>query len=177
MLEQLYSAKAITREVLRYGTTQHVSYRVNQSALEEFSAEKRAAARSSGEPEFDLIGIDLLTRVKTPTGSTLNSIWFYQVPLSKTYLLVVTGYEPNDVDGKAFCGSLSLYCPNIFDPQETTVVTRCAILTRTCARTQTLSDTHLHTHALTPAARDLHCLSVAVSFFESSKDQGLKMPK
>ena len=53
MLELLYAANAITRDVLRYGAVEHVSYRVNQSALEEFSAEKRAAARVAGEPESE----------------------------------------------------------------------------------------------------------------------------
>ena len=47
-MELLYAANAITRDVLRYGAVEHVSYRVNQSALEEFSAEKRAAARVAG---------------------------------------------------------------------------------------------------------------------------------
>lgn len=147
MLEQLYAANAITASVLRYGTTEHVAYNVNQSALEEFSAKKRAAARAVGQPESDLIGIELLKRVNAPGGSSLNSIWFYQVPGTKTYLLVVSGYTQNN-QAEAFCGSLSLYCPNTFDPQESKVVTRCALLTETRTRAHARKYKHAHTLSL-----------------------------
>ena len=149
MLGQLYAANAITASVLRYGTTEHVAYNVNQSALEEFSAKKRAAARAVGQPESDLIGIELLKRVNAPGGSSLNSIWFYQVPGTKTYLLVVSGYTQNN-QAEAFCGSLSLYCPNTFDPQESKVVTRCALLTET--RTRAHARKYKHAHRLSLSA-------------------------
>ena len=122
LMEQLYSENAVTADVLQYGSTQHVAYRINQNALEEFTARKRTAARAAGEPESDLVGMHLLKRVETPRGFTLNRIWLYQVPHSKAYLLVVTGYEP--VNRKAFCGSLSLFCPNVFDPLESKIINR-----------------------------------------------------
>jgi hypothetical protein len=118
--EQLMIANAIKRTSLQYGATKHVAYHINQQKLEEFSEKKRAAARSAGGRESDLIGIDLLKRVKTPNGFTLNNIWLYQVPRTKTYLLVVTGYAP--LSRRYFCGSLSLYCPSVFEPMESTEV-------------------------------------------------------
>ena len=122
LMQELLESNAIVSSVLRYGTVQHVAYHVNQSALEEFSANARANARAAGEKESNLVGLHLLKRVKTPIGFTLSEIWFYQVPRSKTYLLVVTGYEP--LAREAFCGSLSLHCSRVFDPLETKIVTR-----------------------------------------------------
>ena len=121
-MEQLLRAKAMARDDVRYGNKQHVAYRVQDKTLLEFSEKKRAAARAAGEAESDLIGIELLRRVQTPNGFTLNSIWFYQVPGTRTYLLVVTGYVPIQGIGSYFCGGLSKYCPSVFDPMETNIV-------------------------------------------------------
>ena len=121
-MEQLLSAKAIVRDRVRYGSKQHVAYRVLDKTLLDFSKKKRAAARAAGEVQSELTGIELLKRVQTPNGFTLNYIWFYQVPRTRTYLLVVSGYVPVPGSRDYFCGSLSKFCPLVFDPMETNIV-------------------------------------------------------
>ena len=96
-----------------------MAYKVNETTLETFTASKRAAAKAAGGPVSDLIGIDILKSVKSFSGMTLNYIWFYQVPHSKMYLLVVRGYR--QLNREYFCGSLSLYCPSVTELVETTI--------------------------------------------------------
>ena len=118
LMQQLLDVQAFSKEILDYGSKRHTAYRLNETTMKAFSAQSRGSAKAAGVPGSDLVGIDFLKSVKSFNGVTLNHIWLYQVPNTKTYLLVVKGYTK--LNRAYFCGSLSLYCPSVFDPLETT---------------------------------------------------------
>jgi len=111
IFESLIQTHIFSPVTARYANLRHRAYQVNHSTLVEWTADQRLAAAATGEPGPEFEGMEMTVEVKRPSGFATHRMWFYKVPGSGLYLLVVTNHQ--SLTAPTFCGPLSRHCPSV----------------------------------------------------------------